>query len=352
MARRPSTIALAAALCAGGCGTLGSIDIGNARSAYTQVIRRTDDEQLLAMIVHTRYADSFAFLSVASVTSNLTFTSTAGAQFGAGPSANYAGNLVPFSASVAYEENPTISYLPRQGQSYVRLMLAPMPLDLVVLISTAVERPDWVFRVCLQRINGLRDGTDAARAAPFRRVCELMGRLAQSGHLTFTKSTAGGDGLAVALRPPDPDSKSELVELLTLLELDPTLADRGSFELPVLLAVSRPGKPQIDVLTRSPHDLLMLAAAGVALPEEHVREGVALPSNQLPAASAAPLRIACSRTPPDQAAVAIRHRGWWFSIADDDPQSKLGFLLLRSLVLSQLQSEPQAGAPVLTIPVG
>ena len=36
------------------------------------------------------------------------------------------GNIVPFSTSFAYEENPTISYTPIDGAEYVRELLSPI----------------------------------------------------------------------------------------------------------------------------------------------------------------------------------------------------------------------------------
>ena len=61
--------------------------------------------------------------------------------------------------------------------------------------------------------------------------------------------------------------------------------------------------------------------------------------------------ISCSDTRPGNAAVATRHRGAWFFIADDDESSKSTFLLLRHLFTLQSGERP-AIKPVLTLPVG
>lgn len=54
---------------------------------------------------------------------------------------------------------------------------------------------------------------------------------------------------------------------------------------------------------------------------------------------------------PEQAAVAVRQRGWWFYIADDDQTSKSTFGLLN--ILFSLQSTSGEGkSPLLTLPVG
>jgi hypothetical protein len=49
-------------------------------------------------------------ISVASVTANLQFSARAATNIGIGDSDNYAGNLIPLSAGVGYEENPTMRY--------------------------------------------------------------------------------------------------------------------------------------------------------------------------------------------------------------------------------------------------
>ena len=54
---------------------------------------------------------------------------------------------------------------------------------------------------------------------------------------------------------------------------------------------------------------------------------------------------------PQNAYVAVQHRGWWFYIADDDQSSKATFSLLN--ILFSLQSATGKGkSPLLTLPVG
>ena len=48
-----------------------------------------------------------------------------------------------------------------------------------------------------------------------------------------------------------------------------------------------------------------------------------------------------SRDRPQRASVAVRHRGWWFYIADDDQTSKPTFGLLN--ILFSLQSSSGEG---------
>ena len=54
---------------------------------------------------------------------------------------------------------------------------------------------------------------------------------------------------------------------------------------------------------------------------------------------------------PENAYVAVQHRGWWFYIADDDPSAKATFSLLNILFSLQAASG-QGRSPLLTLPVG
>jgi hypothetical protein len=61
--------------------------------------------------------------------------------------------------------------------------------------------------------------------------------------------------------------------------------------------------------------------------------------------------IRTSEDRPERAAVAIRHRGYWFYVADDDASSKATFLLLHDLFSLQA-GDVEETKPVLTLPVG
>src|SRR5215475_6585184 len=70
------------------------------------------------------------------------FTADAKGEAGFGPRANYAGSLVPFSAGIGYEDNPTISYTPVDGQAFLREWLAPVMLETLALVLQAAARQD------------------------------------------------------------------------------------------------------------------------------------------------------------------------------------------------------------------
>jgi len=63
------------------------------------------------------------------------------------------------------------------------------------------------------------------------------------------------------------------------------------------------------------------------------------------------LRVHSRKTEPPNAFVAVKDHGWWFWIAEDDPDSKATFALL-DILYSLQQATGRGKMPVLTLPVG
>src|SRR5262247_2919700 len=117
-----------------GCQTLGPAALRAGRGAYNDVIARTSSEQTLGLIVRLRYADPIGLLAVSSVTAGLKFSAEAKSEVGFGPRANYAGQLVPFSAGIGYEDSPTIAYTPVDGEAFLREWLSPVTMETLALV--------------------------------------------------------------------------------------------------------------------------------------------------------------------------------------------------------------------------
>jgi hypothetical protein len=97
--------------------TLGPGAIVRGRGLYNEVIRETNNEQTLHLIVGRRCGEPAGLSSVASVTANLRATARPKTQFGIGPSRNYEGNIVLPSVGFAYEENSSRWSAPITGTS-------------------------------------------------------------------------------------------------------------------------------------------------------------------------------------------------------------------------------------------
>src|SRR5262249_19938206 len=155
----------------------------------------TEDQQILSMLVHQRYDETFGMLAVASVTASIHVSGSVGANVGFGTSSSYAGNLVPLSATVAYEDNPTISYVPLRGEVFVQRMLAPLSPEQTLLLSRLSTEEVEVLRFVVRRINGLVNPLYASRPVTaadveaFDRFIDLQARLREAGRLDIVSSS-------------------------------------------------------------------------------------------------------------------------------------------------------------------
>jgi hypothetical protein len=351
--RRAARIAAAAAAAAvGGCAWLGPEIIRSGRPAYNDAILATGDQQLLQNIVRLRFGDSVGFLTVSSVTANVSFTSSATAQLGlGGPSSNYTGNLVPFAAAVSTEQNPTISYTPVSGDSLVRQFAAEVPLDLAILIMNFAHSQETAWFALFRRVNNLRnpdfpEPPVLATDPQFREVAALAGALQRHGTLYWVRLTGAQTGYAMVLHSYSPHNSREVARLVELLGVARPAREGDDVVIPVRLSVGSPDPGAIALETRSLLELMRLAAAAIELPADTA--GAA----RYPAAGPAGrgIRIHVADGPPAQARVAVAYRGRWYYVADDDQVSKQWFTMLQLLAGAQTPGAGGVG-PVLTVPV-
>jgi hypothetical protein len=354
---------LAAILLLCGCGrflgpqaTLGPGSIVRGRGLYNEVINHTNSEQTLGMIVRTRYGDPSGLLSVVSVTANLRASATTDAQFGIGASRNFAGNLVPLAAGLAYEENPTISYAPVQGARYAKSLLSPVELDVLVLLVSGERDSQRTLSLLVKRINGLRNpmrGPAADRTA-FEESIGILAALQRAGKATWTSEADSPDSLALVIHGYAPRDVGAVRRLLRLWDLPRSLAHRGrDIVLPVKIAFGSGPPPRLNLQTRSVSDLLQIAAAAVEMPAEHVERGLVDPGLDGLSPPENFLNVRSSRKRPSTEVLAeVQHRGWWFYIPANDGPSKFGFALLQGLMNMRLTEGAPQTSPTLTIPVG
>src|ERR1700722_12089326 len=95
-------------------GCVGPNAIRYTRIRYNEVVRDTNDEQLLINIVRLRYADSPVFIDLPNITSQFEMV-------GRGNYLGGYGNQTPGRASLGFGElslrdTPTLSYHPREGR--------------------------------------------------------------------------------------------------------------------------------------------------------------------------------------------------------------------------------------------
>jgi hypothetical protein len=308
------------------------------------------------MIVRQRYDETFGLLAVASVTANVSVSASAGTNFRVWGSASDAeGNLVPLSAGVAYEENPTISYVPLTGEKHMGRMLEKMTLNEILAIAEVTTEKDLWLRESIASINGVVN--PRAYGEPpsprFDRFVDLYMSLHRA-HVAALGRAVATDGSTeahfISIHDYDADRTDEVRAFLDALGIEDAAVDGRDILLPVRWSFGSRTSDAIDVETRSAFDVIRSAGSMIEVPVPHLEAGIVDPRPWQERERDRFLTIRSSETRPKNATVAVRFRDWWFYIDATDARSKRSFSLIRILITFTLEDKGAPQSPIITIP--
>jgi hypothetical protein len=348
-----------------GCpNTIGPTALRGGRQDYNTVLHRTNAEQFLLNIVRLRYNEPPMFLEVAAVNTTFQLAQNYGAT--AGLNDRYVSpmnNTFGLSAGVQFAESPTITYMPMQGEQFVKELLSPVSLNDILLLYQSGWNLEPVLTLTLQNMNRQLNAptacsptaTEPPEYKGFRRAAFLLGFLQKKNliDLAEQKTEAGAD-LILAFRE-ESDKHPETAEFKTLMGLDHApLQDN-------MVSITTVVKPGVKILvsTRSVLSSLTFLSKGVCVPPEDVKEGRVVVARQADGETIFDWRevmggffeVGCGDAGSSGQAVAVDYRGRRFFIRDTDHASKATFHLLAQLFALEAGSVASA-APVLTVPVG
>jgi hypothetical protein len=352
MTRMSRLLLIVICLLLAGCNTAGPTALNNGRGVYNAVINATEDEQILTMLVRQRYDETFGMLAVSSVTANIRLGASLNSDVGIGPDINYEGNLVPLSAGVVYEENPTISYVPLRGEQFMQRMLAPISPEQLLLLTRASTEDVEVLRLLLRRINGLDNPlySNDVTSTQFDECMESIRTLRHTGSLDIVRTA--DDQFALYIQSRHDDLQPTVDALLEMLGITPRPTTDAPILLPIRFWVGAPREDGLDLETPSVLEVIRAVSRGIEIPTDHVQRGIARPDDVQPGLEAFILHVRSSRDRPTDALVAIRHRGWWFSIDSTDVHSKQQYMILRTLIGIRLDADSSTvNVPTLVVPV-
>jgi hypothetical protein len=375
---------------------------------YNDVVRDTNDQQLLMNIVRLRYADSPVFIDLPNITS----------QFEIAGRGNYLGgygNQVKARSSLGFGElslrdTPTLSYHPREGREIAKSLLTPLSSDLFIVVNAGAN----IEQLLLLALNDINDVPNAPRSTTltpkvpddntaFLRAIRLLESLRErdATELAFgtsedaenasdpipRSSIEGRDLLDAAkngyvYRTREADQMSvfkqerdlylrirpafvrspEMAEVEQILDLTPGLSKyriKSELKEEANEGVPRPlGRDTVYLNLRSVLQIMTFLSKGVCVPDEHVQSGIA------PVTSGADGRpfdwtrvtaghfvVHAQKHRPRAAEVAVQYRGYWFYIALNDVNSRASLAILEILFALQ-ESDGRHVGPLLTLPLG
>ncbi len=375
---------------------------------YNEVIRDTNDQQLLLNIVRLRYADSPVFIDLPSITSQ--FEAAGRGNYLGGTGNQFHGHTNLGLGELTLRDTPTLSYHPREGREIAKALLTPLSADLLIVVNAGANL-EQLLLFSMNDINDVPNAPSATVLIPqeaednslYVRGIQLLAslRARDATELAFDtneetegssdpipRSSVGGrdllnaakdgyvyrtrgeehltllkreKGLYLRVRPPYVHSP-EMQEVARIFRLTPGLrsyrikselteeANRG---LPSPL-----GSDTIYLNLRSVLQIMTFLSKGVCVPEEHVCSRI-VPVTPGPDGSpydwtqvtAGQFLVHSQKHRPRGSEVAVQYRGYWFYIAADDVNSRAALAILE-IVFALQESDGKSVGPLLTLPVG
>ena len=350
---------LAVLLLASGCGSgLGPRAIYRERYDYNQFLAKSQHEQLLLNLVRLRYQDPPQFLELNNVVASYTFSASMGGSMSLHSNGDQSGGP---NGNLSVAEHPTVTYTPLQGSEFARRMLSPIPGEAVILLCRSGWNIERLMRLCVIRINNLENavhppGSFRPGHEEFHSLVDDLRQMQKSGALVLDLAIGGTNNIPrIILATPEEMQGEDLklnLEVRKKLGLNPK---QREFQLTGSIFNRTPD--EIAIQGRSLLSVLFFLSHAVEVPEAHVKEGLVKvrkddQGNTLDHSVLTEdlITIKCQRMYPGKAFVSVLYRGYWYYIADNDPNSKTTFSLLTYLF--SLQAAPgNTAAPMLTLPI-
>jgi hypothetical protein len=346
-----------------GCSAVGPGSVVRDRFDYNRAISDSWKTQMLNNLVGIRYGEAPVFLDVVSVINqyelqtqaNLSASWQSPLRVPTGNNNNINANTLGLGGSGSYTDRPTITYTPLSGEQFALGLMKPiLPTSILSLIQAGFP-VDFIFRLTVQSINGVRNrygGAARARTADseFYRLLEKWKQLQASGAVAVrVQKVNGEESLVMIFRKNVPEeTEADVAEIKTMLGLNPQTR-----EFKVVYGAVALNDDEIAILSRSVLEIMIDLASYIDVPETHIAEKRVAPTFKdegRPGATAAPLiQVHSSPQKPSDAYVSVPYQDYWFWIDNKDLPSKQIFSSLM-FVLTLAETGNKAGTPVVTIP--
>jgi hypothetical protein len=343
-----------------GCASIGPGRVTQDRFDYTEAVADSWKSQMLLNLVKIRYGDAPVFLDVGQVVAGYSFQRNLSGfatvpVFNSAPPSSVPTGTFGLSVGGSYNDSPTITYSPLSGERFARSLMMPIPPSSIMNLVQAGFPVEEVFRLAVQSVNGVdnrrvKDINVQPADPEFYALLQNLRRIQNSGDIGMRVRPADREVLLeMVLRSKPPAAVENARKNVTkILGLDPS----GRVFRLVYGTVPSDEK-EIAIMTRSIFEIFRDLSSNITVPEKDVTERRVSPTPEPDIGSEGPIppliQITNSAARPGSAFVAVPYRGHWFSIDDQDMQSKNMFSFIMFL-FTFVETGTKEAAPILTIP--
>ncbi len=343
-----------------GCSSIGPRTVANDSFSYTEVLSDSWKQRMLFNIVRMRYGDTPFFLDVASVINQYSLETGANVNGQVANKVNGASagdTFLSLGGHGTYTDRPTITYTPLAGEKFARSLMKPLPPSAVLSMIEAGYPVNYVMRMCVQSINGIRNRhitqlQPKPADAEFYPLLELMQRIQDSGAIDLRVQHSNECDVTVIRirRKVDASVDEDSHQTRKILGLNP-----NQDEFKVVYGSKNKDDKELAILTRSILQIIMNVSSLIEVPDAHVNEKIVnptIPDITLGGTQEPPLiSIRSSPSKPDNAFVAVPYQSFWFYIDNRDMKSKAIFTFMMFL-FSLTETGSKEGVPIVTISAG
>jgi len=340
---------------------IGPDSVQDSRGEFNQVISDTNDSQSLLNLVKRRYGDSISVLEVSSVSTSIEWKRGGSFLVNIFDAGGSDADNIGIGGNAQYTEKPTITYLPLKGGDFIKKVLSPVDVDMLMLLSRSGWRMDRILNLTVNNINGIDNAHTASGPTPalaprFKKFDKFLAAMVaieradlQFGYiidkdknkqlaLYFKKASLNDPNVQSLIKLMNLDGKSNIYPIYAELETE-----------------EKQSEIQIDF--RSLAGIQFFLSHGIQIPEEHLDEGLIQITKNADGTefdwteiTGELITIHSSKKEPKQGSAKVFYRDYWFYIDDSDITSKYTFMLLNQI--ESLQSgEIKESGPTLTLPV-
>jgi hypothetical protein len=342
-----ATLVLAIGLA--GCASLGPRTLDRDQIHYGNSIGDNWKNQMLANLVKMRFVDMPVFVDVGQIVAGYSLETQVNGAVGFGTALS-GGDSQSVGAGGRYTDRPTITYMPKTGENYLRSLLEPVEPESLLALIAAGYNPELLFTWAVESINGVRNfsATGGARLPDpqYYEFVDLLVTLQQSGMVGFEVKEDPETGRSVVLffngRNMTEDALSKRARVRELLDLDPDQNEYTVTFSPFALEGN-----VLALQTRSVLQVLNAMSGFVDIPANKAARATS--GYSLPPGFNQPFAVRTSTERPEDPFAIFNYHGDWYWIDHEDLASKRVFTLM--LFLTTLTNRATAeNAPVLTIP--